>query len=129
MRKTSRLFPARDAHFPAVGPDTCQPELAVTLRALAETPGMPAFIRGRGRPVCLRARETGTASDAGRILDNYRVIDGSPSASNSFGLQVNPAHRYPRWRHCNLANITAGLETLPRLPHAALLPGTHNWWS
>tara|TARA_R110002020_G_scaffold93724_1_gene225879 strand:- start:14942 stop:16678 length:1737 start_codon:yes stop_codon:yes gene_type:complete len=117
--ETSRLF-LRGDDIPAVGTLIRQPELAVTLRALAER-GHAGFYQGPVAAQLLEAVKAGDGVWTQADLDNYRVIERQPVSFNSFGLQVISAP-LPSAGGIALANILQGLETLPRAT-----PGSSAW--
>lgn len=117
--ETSRLF-LRGDDIPAVGTLIRQPDLAVTLRALAER-GHAGFYQGPVAAQLLEAVKAGDGVWTQADLDNYRVIERQPVSFNSFGLQVISAP-LPSAGGIALANILQGLETLPRAT-----PGSSAW--
>lgn len=108
--ETSRLF-LRDGEIPAVGTLIRQPELALTLRALADR-GRAGFYQG---PVAKRLLDAVQASGGvwqQADLDNYQVVERQPVSFSSFGMQVISAP-LPSAGGIALANMLQGMEALP----------------
>ncbi|WOD11169.1 gamma-glutamyltransferase [Pseudomonas sp. NyZ704] len=117
--ETTRLF-LREGDIPAVGTLIRQPELALTLRALAER-GHAGFYQGPVAKLLLDAVHAGGGAWEQADLDNYRVIERQPVSFNSFGMQVFSAP-LPSAGGIALANILQGLEALPQAT-----PGSTTW--
>ena len=116
--ETARLF-LRDGELPAVGSLIRQPELAATLRALAER-GRAGFYSG---PVANRLIEA--TRSAGGIwqqadLDAYQVVEREPIRWASQGFEVISAP-LPSAGGIALAGVLQGLDSLPETQPGALL--------
>lgn len=117
--ETARLY-LRDNELPAEGTLITQPELAATLRALAEQ-GRDGFYRG---PVAKRMLDS--VQEAGGVwqqtdLDNYRIIEREPVRFASHGFDVISAP-LPSAGGIALAGILQGLKHLPQAQ-----PGSVQW--
>lgn len=117
--ETARIF-LRDNQAPATGELIRQPELADTLRALAEH-GFDGFYRG---PVAERMIASVQAADGiwtAADLAGYRVIEREPVRFHSHGFEVISAP-LPSAGGIALAGILQGMEFLPRTA-----PGSLQW--
>ena len=108
--ETARLF-LRDNQAPETGTLITQPELANTLRAIAQD-GRDGFYRGPVAERLLRGVQAAGGVWQQADLDNYRVIERSPIRFSSGGYQVISAP-LPSAGGIALAGI---LQTLPALP-------------
>lgn len=118
--ETARLF-LRDNDIPAEGSLIQQPELAQTLRALAEQ-GRAGFYAGPVAEQLLSSVQAAGGIWQQADLDNYQVIERQPIRFHSHGFEVISAP-LPSAGGIALAGILQGLETL--LPKAQ--PGSTAW--
>jgi gamma-glutamyltranspeptidase/glutathione hydrolase len=108
--ETSRLF-LREGELPAEGSIIRQPELAETLRQLAEK-GRAGFYQGPVADKLLAAVQGSKGVWQQADLDAYRVIARQPVRFTSFGHDIITAP-LPSAGGIALAGILQGLETLP----------------
>ncbi|WP_425221549.1 gamma-glutamyltransferase [Pseudomonas sp.] len=115
--ETARLF-LRDNQAPETGTLITQPELANTLRAIAQD-GRDGFYRGPVAEHLLRGVQAAGGVWQQADLDNYRVIERSPIRFSSGGYQVISAP-LPSAGGIALAGILQALPALPASPNRSI---------
>ena len=115
--ETARLF-LRDNQAPETGTLITQPELANTLRAIAQD-GRDGFYRGPVAERLLRGVQAAGGVWQQADLDNYRVIERSPIRFSSGGYQVISAP-LPSAGGIALAGILQALPALPASPNRSI---------
>lgn len=115
--ETARLF-LRDNQAPETGTLITQPELANTLRSIAQD-GRDGFYRGPVAERLLRGVQAAGGVWQQADLDNYRVIERSPIRFSSGGYQVISAP-LPSAGGIALAGILQALPALPASPNRSI---------
>ena len=117
--ETARIF-LKDNEAPALGEQVRQPELANTLRQLAER-GHDGFYRGSVAEQLISGVQAAGGIWEHEDLQQYQIIEREPVRFNSRGFEVISAP-LPSAGGIALAGILQGME---QLPNAA--PGSTQW--